>query len=59
MDKELRKEVRDWKVEFEARLSALEAALASQGAASDVSVGDAIKGKKSPSEPSVAEKAEQ
>ncbi len=55
MDKELRKEVRDWKVEIEDRVKALEDAMASQSAASDVSVADASKGKKASSEPSVAE----
>ncbi|NTJ67526.1 hypothetical protein G6M50_06080 [Agrobacterium rhizogenes] len=57
MDKELRKEVRDWKAEVEDRLKALEAAWASQGAASDAPVSESGKGKKSNPEPSSGESA--
>jgi hypothetical protein len=55
MDKELRKEVRDWKVEIDDRLKALEAAVASQGVTSEVPAVDASKGKKTSSEPAVVE----
>lgn len=55
MDKELRKEVRDWKAEVEDRLKALEAAVASQGTVSDTPASDVGKGKKTSSEPSITE----
>ncbi|ASW06297.1 hypothetical protein [Rhizobium sp. 11515TR] len=59
MDKELRKEVRDWKVEMADEIAMLKqqvaALMASQGAESETLAPDAGKGKKTPSEPAVAE----